>query len=111
MHEVALLSSRFRFTDRALFFPKARLYRDHITFSGLQWKGRYRLTVPLAQVTRVEWQTTELRATNFAIHLHNGETLWMWLKGAGRWKFKIEEHAPNLISNDVRPLKPLTSAA
>lgn len=98
-----LHTASFQYADRHLFFARARLYEDRLKLSGLQWTGRHTRTIPLEEVARVEWWSGVQKEPNFALHLHDGSRVTLWLKGAGLWKYKVAEHAPNLVP-DEEPL-------
>ncbi len=86
----ALLSSRFRYAGRRLFFGRARLYPDRIELSGITWRGIHRRSVPLDEVARVRWHGGDHQAANFVLVLRNGETLSLWVAGSGLWKYRVE---------------------
>ena len=52
-----LLSSRFRYHDRRMFFGRMQLFQDRIEVFGLHWSGIHRRTIPLSEVEQVEWWT------------------------------------------------------
>ena len=91
-----LLSSRFRYPDRRMFFGRMQLFQDRIEVFGLHWRGMHRRTIPLSDVEQVEWWTGAPDRVNLEIRLHTGEALPVWVQGAGLWKFKIEEHAERI---------------
>ncbi len=79
-----------RLPDRTLWLGRAALYEDRIVLSGWQLRGRYRRTLRLGEVDRVEWWAVE-DGPNFAFHLHSGESVALRLKrNAGTWKFKLD---------------------
>ncbi|MFQ5568477.1 MAG: hypothetical protein ACE5G0_02310 [Rhodothermales bacterium] len=92
-----LLSGRFRYAYRFLLFGRARLYRDRIVFSGMTWTSIHRRTVLLSDVARVSWRTNSERSVNMTLYLQNGESLRIWLNGAGLWKYRIEERLGNRL--------------
>ena len=94
--------SPFQYADRRLLFARARLYEDRITLSGLGWTGWHKQTVQLKAVENIDWWAGTCDEVNFALHLRNGESLHMCLKGAGLWNYKIKELVPMLNSTEEK---------
>lgn len=108
-----LLRSRFRYADVRLFFAVARLYGDRIELAGWRWSGRHRRTLPLDRIVRVHWLPERSDGINLILHLNggedSGETLGLHIKGAGLWKYQIEEATGALAqacSAEPQPLAP-----
>lgn len=97
-----LRSSPFQYADRRLLFARARLYEDRITFSGLGWTGWHKQTVWLKTVENVDWWAGTSDEVNFALHLRDGESLHMCLRGAGLWNYKVRELIPRLDSAEEK---------
>ncbi|GIV57518.1 MAG: hypothetical protein KatS3mg042_0431 [Rhodothermaceae bacterium] len=81
--------NRFRLPGRRLFLGKARLFEDRIVLKGWGLSGRYHHTLWLHEVDRVEWWTGS-PFSNLELVLKDGSSFWMWVEGAGRWKFAID---------------------
>lgn len=102
----------FRYGDRRMLFARARLFEDRLELSGLHWRGWHQRTIPLSQIKSVDWWSGAESGPNFVLHLRNSDSLSLWMKGAGLWKYRIEEHAPNLTDEQSRrPDRDMASAA
>ena len=89
-NQEVLLSSPLRLSEPSLLRGRARLYRDHIVLAGWTWGGRFNRELPLTQVERVDWWTGD-GPVNFTIQLQDGELISCKIRGAGRWKFEVEQ--------------------
>lgn len=85
-----ILSARFHLPETRIFFPKAKLYADRIELRGWSAKGRYARTIALAEVEDTKWWFGR-SDINFALYLKSGEDLLMHLRGAGNWKYTLDE--------------------
>ena len=85
------LTSRFRYANHPFFFGWARLYADRIRLTGVSWRGLHRRTIFLRDTVRVSWRTDSERTANVTLHLHHGERIRLWIKGAGLWKHQIDD--------------------
>lgn len=94
----ALLSSGFRYPRRRLFFGRARLYPDRIDLFEIGWTGFRRRTIWLRDVERISWRTDSERSANVTLYLHDHEPLRLWVKGAGLWKYQIDERLGHRLS-------------
>jgi len=113
MGEITLMTGPFRYEGRRLAHARARLFEDRLVFSGMGWTGPHRRFVPLADVASVEWidGVRDRRTANLVLTLHDGETIRVWIRSAGLWKFKIEELMPKLKPHATPPKKALDPAA
>ncbi len=93
-----LLASRFQLPDARLFFTKARLYSNCIVLKGWSTSGRYSRTILFSEIEDTQWWfgRTDI---NFAIYLTSGEDLLLHIKGAGNWKYTLDE----LMNRDQMP--------
>lgn len=109
----ALLSSRFRYARRRLFFGRARLYPDHIALFEIGWRGFRRRKIFLRDVERISWRTDSERAANLTLHLHHGDPIRIWVEGAGLWKYRVDERLGKRLSvaDDLPGSVPSASAA
>jgi hypothetical protein len=73
-HKVVLLSTRFRFSDRRLFFTRSRLFFDRIELGGWLPGEHFSRLIPLDAVCRVEWEAGASETTA-VFHLEDGEAL------------------------------------
>ena len=85
-----ILSSSFRYDDAPLLFSKARLFEDRIVLTGWGFKGRHKRVIHLNEIKEVDWWFGRAEV-NFALNLNSGPPVSMYLKGAGNWKYTIEE--------------------
>ncbi len=88
---VVLVSSRFRFPEQRLLFPKARLFLDRIELSGWKLQKKVFQEIHLHQVTQVDWHMDDDTAFDVALHLDDGETVRLALPEATTWKHTLEE--------------------
>ncbi|MEM6327216.1 MAG: hypothetical protein AAF791_08870 [Bacteroidota bacterium] len=82
----ALLSSSFSFSEPVLLFPRAVLHEDRIELVGWQWRGRYRLRIPLGAVLRADVTPTG----RLVLWLQTGEALRLRVPDALAWQQAIE---------------------
>lgn len=94
--EKVLLTARFHLPEVRMLFSKAKLYPNRIEFRGWSSKGRYARTVHLSEIEDTQWWFGR-SDLNFALYLRSGEDLLMYLRGAGNWKFTLDE----LMQRDV----------
>jgi len=98
-------SNPFRLLGRQLFFTCARLYGDRLELTGWEWKGRYKRVLPLEAIEDVHWWTG-LSDCNLEIRLQDGESLGLWMRGAGQWKYALEEAPEDTVRRAPRLPKP-----
>ncbi len=113
MHETPLMTSPFRYETRGLMRGRARLFEDRLLFTGMGWTGPHQRLVPITEVASVEWVdgVTDRRTANLVLTLQGGETIRVWIRSAGLWKFKIEELMPKPKHPAAPPKKALDPAA
>jgi hypothetical protein len=68
----------------------ARLLLDRLQIKRLTWTGLQTTEVPLDDVVRSEWWTGECDY-NLGIYLRGGDRVLLYVRGAARWKFAIDE--------------------
>ena len=88
----AILTSRFRFSNPALLFPRARLGAVHLDLLGWRLRGRYRRRILLDQILHVDVVGNE----GLLLWLVNGETVRLHIKRARRWREEIEARRARL---------------
>lgn len=88
-HKVVLLSTRFRFSDRRLFFTRSRLFFDRIELSGWLLGEHFSRSIPLDSFSRVEWQVESADPTA-VIYLEDGEVLRLEFDKWRLWKHALE---------------------
>ena len=108
-----LLTAPFQYRDRWTLFGRAKLFEDHISLFSIHLTGLRRHTFPLADLVGVEWWSGNPDGNaNLRLDLKDGRSLLLWVKGAGLWKFNIQEWAPNLEqTSPKRVTKPVAPAA
>lgn len=85
-----LQKGRFRHLNRSLFGAQVLLYERVLVLKGWSWRGSYKRTFLLDTITEIEWWEGK-NDCNFAMTFSNGKQMGLWVRGAGRWKFEIEE--------------------
>lgn len=83
--DAAPLTSRFRFLNPALFFPRARLDAAGLLLTGWHWRGRYNRRLPLDRIL----QADALDDNGLLLWLTNGETIRLRIDRAHQWKERI----------------------
>ena len=87
-HSVVLLSSRFQYPGRRLFFTRARLFFDRIELTGWQFGKKHTCAIPLDAVDTIEWQTNTADAV---LHLTEGGPVMLRLAQADQWKQSLDQ--------------------
>ena len=85
---VPRLESRYRRPDRWILYGRARLFQDHLAFFEIRWTGTHRFTIPLQDVTEVQWWSSD--DTNLQIDARGRSSLRLHIDGAGLWKYEID---------------------
>ena len=107
-HPIQLLSSRFQYADRRLFFSRARLFPDRLELSGWHVGRRHEMHIALTELDHVEWDADASAAT---LHLREGETLRLHLPELVRWRQALEQRL-SWSAPDRRPVtRTFTSSA
>ena len=83
-----MLSSRFQYPGRRLFFTRARLFFDRIELSGWKLIKKHERAIALNEVEQVEWDAT---ASAAVLHLSEGEPVRLRLKQMERWKRSLDQ--------------------
>lgn len=101
----ALLTSRFRYAGRRLFFARARLFQDCIELTGLDGMRRHRRVIAVEDIEEVKWRPSGEASYNVTLVLASGEHLVLWLDGPGLWKYAIEQARGHIagVRNGVLP--------
>lgn len=81
IEQIVVLRARVSIPGRVLLFGRARLLPDRILITGLG----VRETIMLEDVEGVGWIGDELTLT-----LRSGDDLTIVMRGAGTWKFEIQ---------------------
>jgi len=81
---------RFRHLNRSLFGARILLHQHALILKGWSWRGAYKRTFPLETIADIEWWEGK-NDCNFALKFNDGESMGLWVKGAGLWKYEIEE--------------------
>lgn len=89
---------RFRHMTRSLFGANVLLYEQVLMLKGWGWGGLYKRTYPLTDIIDIEWWEGK-NGCNFAIKLKDGKRVPLWIRGAGRWKYEIEEQRRIVLKN------------
>ena len=84
----ALRSSRFSFREPPLWFPRLRLFPDHLRLEGWHWQGRYLRRIDLDDILQVDITGTG----RLLVWLTRGETIRLRLHDAAAWKRAIDHH-------------------
>ena len=87
-HSVLLLSSRFQYLDRRLFFTRARLFFDRIELTGWVLGKKHVRAIPLDDVAQVEWDPNTSAAV---LHLSEGDPVRLRLSHLDSWKRSLEQ--------------------
>ena len=87
-HSVLLLSSRFQYSDRRLFFTRARLFFDRIELTGWHLGKKHERSIALDEVTSIEWDAPTSAAI---LHLTEGESVRLRLSHLDSWKQSLEQ--------------------
>ena len=87
-HNVLLLSSRFQYPGRRLFFTRARLFFDRIELTGWVLGKKHEREILLDEVASIEWDTTTSAAV---LHLHEGEPVRLQFAHLESWKRSLEQ--------------------
>lgn len=82
---------------------RARLYADRLELLGIGWQGLYRHTVPLIAVNDAIWWTGSADC-NLELRLKDGDSLSLWMSGAGLWKLAIDECLAILLNPPAHDL-------
>lgn len=85
-----LQKGRFRHMTRSLFGANVLLYEQVLMLKGWGWGGLYKRTYPLTDIIDIEWWEGK-NGCNFAMKLKDGKRVPLRIRGAGRWKYEIEE--------------------
>jgi len=87
-HSVVLLTSRFQYPGRRLFFTRARLFFDRIELTGWNFGKKHTRHIPLDAVEKIDWKTNTPEAV---VHLTEGEPVTLRLSKADRWKQSLDQ--------------------
>jgi hypothetical protein len=87
-HSVLLLTSRFQYLERRLFFTRARLFFDRIELSGWAVGKKHTRAIPLDAVDKIDWKTN---TSDAVLHLTEGEPVALRLSQADRWKQSLTQ--------------------
>ena len=87
-HSVVLLTSRFQYPDRRLFFTRARLFFDRIELSGWNLGSKHTRAIPLDTVDKIDWKSDTPDAV---VHLTEGESVALRLSQVERWKQSLDQ--------------------
>lgn len=86
-HSIVLLTSRFRYPDRRLFFTRARLFFDRIELSGWDFGKKHERAIPLDDVDQIDWEED---TCDVILHLAEGSSLTLRLSEQDSWKHLLE---------------------
>ena len=107
-----LLTAPFRYPDQWMLFGRAKLFEDRISLFSIHLTGIRRRTLLLADLVGLEWWSGDQGGANLHLDLKDGSSVLLWVKGAGLWKFNIQERAPNLKqTSPAQVTKPVAPAA
>ncbi len=87
-HSVVLLTSRFQYPGRRLFFTRARLFFDRIELSGWNLGRKHTRAIPLDAVDKIDWKSN---TTEAVVHLTEGESVVIRLSQADQWKQSLDQ--------------------
>ncbi len=87
-HSVVLLTSRFQYPGRRLFFTRARLFFDRIELSGWNLGKKHTHAIPLDAVDKIDWKSDTPDAV---VHLTEGEPVALRLSQVDRWKQSLDQ--------------------
>ena len=87
-HSVVLLTSRFQYPDRRLFFTRARLFFDRIELSGWNLGSKHTRAIPLDAVDKIDWNSDTPEAV---VHLTEGESVALRLSQIERRKQSLDQ--------------------
>ena len=87
-HSVVLLTSRFQYPGRRLFFTRARLFFDRIELSGWNLGSKHTRAIPLDAVDKIDWKSDTPDAV---VHLTEGEPVALRLSQVDRWKQSLDQ--------------------
>ncbi len=87
-HSVVLLTSRFQYPGRRLFFTRARLFFDRIELSGWNLGKKHTHAIPLDAVDKIDWKSDTPDAV---VHLTEGESVALRLSQVDRWKQSLDQ--------------------
>ncbi len=87
-HSVVLLTSRFQYPGRRLFFTRARLFFDRIELSGWNLGKKHTHAIPLDAVDKIDWKSGTPDAV---VHLTEGEPVALRLSQVDRWKQSLDQ--------------------
>lgn len=93
-----LEKGRFRLLNRSLFGAQVLLYERALTFKGWSLRGTYKQTFWLDTIKEIEWWEGK-HDCNFALKFSNGKEMGLWMRGAGRWKFQIDEQRRAILKD------------
>ena len=98
-HNVLLLSSRFQYPDRRLFFTRARLFFDRIELTGWHLGKKHERAIAIDDVSEIEWDT---RSSAAILHLTDGEPVHLRLSHLDSWQYSLEQRLHWNATNYVR---------
>jgi hypothetical protein len=78
-------SGAFQFTQPALWWGRAVLYRDRLELCGWTLRGRYRRAIALMHIRHVDVLATDVAG----LWCVGGETLRLRLRDAASWKRRL----------------------
>ena len=87
-HNIVLLTSRFQYPGRRLFFTRARLFFDRIELSGWDLGKKHTRAIPLDTVDKVDWNRD---APGAVVHLTEGEPVALRLSHVDQWKQSLDQ--------------------
>jgi len=85
-----LLKGRFQLPETRLWGGRVLLYKNCVVFQGRRFFKRYRRTIQLEEVESISWWTGGQDA-NLVFFLKGTDAFACQIRGAGRWKFEIDQ--------------------
>ena len=104
-HSVVLLTSRFQYPGRRLFFTRARLFFDRIELSGWNLGSKHTRAILLDTVDKIDWNSDTPEAV---VHLTEGESVALRLSQIERWKQSLDQRLHWNITNYFPTTAPKT---
>jgi len=88
--EEPILKSSAKIAGQRLLRATVALYEHYILIEGWGWRGKYEKKIILSEIDHIEWRS-ESEQMNFWIYLKSGKHFPMLLRGAGLWKYTLNE--------------------
>lgn len=105
---------RCKLPDEGLFWASMQLFDDQLVLSGWTWSGQYERAISLQHVDEVRWINNPDVPGNLVLCLTSGEMITVAVKGAGMWKYAIDEqcgHGLRSVRFEDVSVTPLAYAA